>query len=51
MTDNENELLNIIREYDNPSDAVEIAINIILEFLKQDEPSQEPPFAYPRVSA
>lgn len=51
MTDNEKELLNIIREYDKPTDAVEIAIKVILEFLKQDEPSQEPPFVYPQVSA
>ena len=45
MTDNENELLNIIRESDNPAKAIETAMKIILEFLKQDEPSQERPVA------
>ena len=45
MTDNEIELLSIIREYDDPAKAIKIAINIILGFLKQDEPSQEQPVA------
>lgn len=51
MTDNEKELLDIIREHDDPATAIEVAIKVILGFLKQDEPSQEPPFVYPQVSA
>ena len=33
MTDNEKELLNIIRNHDNPERAVEIAINHMIDFL------------------
>ena len=43
MTDNEQKLLNIIREHDNPEQAFEIALKIIIEFLEQNEPSQEQP--------
>ena len=43
MTDNEKELINIIREHDNPECAVEIAIKIMIEFLTRDESSQELP--------
>ena len=37
MTDNEKELLNIIRNHDNPERAVEIAIKLMIDFLKQLE--------------
>ena len=40
MTDNEKELLNIIRSHDDPERAIEIAIEIMLDFLK---PHEEPP--------
>lgn len=40
MTDNEKELLNIIRSHDDPKRAIEIAIEIMLDFLK---PHEEPP--------
>ena len=40
MTENEKELLNIIRSHDNPERAVEIAIELMLDFLK---PREEPP--------
>ena len=33
MTDNERELLNIIREHANPEQAVEIAINLMIDFF------------------
>ena len=46
MTDREKELLNIIREHDNPEQALNIAVHIILEFLEQDGSSQEQPVAY-----
>ena len=42
MTNNERDLLNIIREDDNPEEALEISINIILSFLEQHESSQLP---------
>lgn len=48
MIDNEMKLLNIIREHDNPERAVEIAIKIMIEFLEQDESSQEQPLVYSR---
>jgi hypothetical protein len=37
MTNNEIELLNIIRESENPAQAIEIAIDIILSYLEQLE--------------
>lgn len=42
MTDHEQELLYIIRNHDNPEKALEIALEIIISFLEQSEPSQEP---------
>lgn len=48
MTDNERELLHIIHHHDNPEQALEIALKIIIEFLEQDESSQEPPVVCPR---
>ena len=35
MTDNERELLSIIRTHDDPDRAVEIAINLMIDFLAQ----------------
>jgi hypothetical protein len=40
MTDNEQELLNIIRNHDDPKQAVQIALDLIFDFLK---PREEPP--------
>ena len=51
MTDNERELLEIIRNHNNTEKAFETAIRIILEFLEQDESSQEQQVAYSQVSA
>ena len=39
MTDNEKELINMIRENDNPEEALMTATVIILGFLKQHESS------------
>ena len=50
MTENEQELLNLIRCHDDPEKALNIVINIILEFLKQDEPFREQPIVSPVVS-
>ena len=51
MTTNENELLNIIREYDNPERAIEIALKLMFDFLEKHEEPQDTSFARPRVSA
>lgn len=37
MTDNERMLLDIIRNSPDPDVAIEIAINIIIDYLKQPE--------------
>ena len=41
MTENEKELIRIIRENDNPERAIMAAAVIILGFLKQHESSEE----------
>ncbi len=40
MTANEIELINLIRENDNPEQALSTAVNIILSFLEQGQSSQ-----------
>ena len=40
MTDNEKELIRVIRENDNPEQALMTATAIILDFLKQHESYQ-----------
>ena len=49
MTDNEKELIKIIRENDNPEQALMTAAVIILGFLKQHESSEVQAPAYPQV--
>lgn len=49
MTDNELELLYIIRTQENPEKALEIAIQTIIEFLERSESYQEPSVVCPRV--
>ena len=51
MTENEKELLELIRSSADPEKAFETALKIILEFLKQDESSQSQQPAYSRVFA
>ena len=51
MTENEKELIKIIRENDNPEQALMTATVIILGFLKQHESSEAQVPAYPRVFA
>ena len=46
MTENEKELLELIRGYNDTEKAIEIALKIILEFLEQDESSQSQQPAY-----
>jgi hypothetical protein len=49
MTDNEKELIRIIRENDNPERALMTATVIVLGFLKQHGSSEEPSAAALRV--
>jgi hypothetical protein len=40
MTDNEKELIELIRQNNKPEEALLVATNIIIDFLKQHESSQ-----------
>jgi hypothetical protein len=51
MTENEKELIRIIRENDNPEQALMTAAVIILGFLKQHESSEVQAAAYPQAHA
>ena len=51
MSENELELLHMIRDHPDPEKALEVAIQVILKFLEQDESSQEPPSACFQESA
>ena len=51
MTENEKELIKLIRENDNPEQALMTATVIILGFLKQHESSEVQVPAYPQVFA
>lgn len=42
MTDHEKELIHIIRNASDPERALETAVSIILDFLKQQESSPKP---------
>lgn len=42
MTEYEKELIQFIRSSSNPEKSLEIAIAVILEYLKQQEPSPKP---------
>lgn len=41
MTDNEKELLHIIRTHDNSECTIEIAINLLIDFLAKHEAPQD----------
>ena len=49
MTDNEKELIKLIRENDNPGQALMTATVIILDFLKQHESFEGQVPAFPSV--
>lgn len=51
MTDNEKELLSIIRTHDDPSRAVEIAISLLIDFLAKREELRDTSFEHRRESA
>ena len=49
MTENELKLIKLIRENDNPEQALMTATLVILDYLKQHESSEEPSVADLRV--
>ena len=51
MTENEKELIKLIRENDNPGQALMTTAVIIIGFLKQHESSVEPTPVYLQVRA
>ena len=51
MTDNERELIHIIREHDNPECAMQIALNLLIDFLEQRGVPQDTSSVRPRESA
>lgn len=52
MTHNEKELIKLIRENDNPEQALKIALDLLINgFLEKREEPQDTSSARPRVSA
>jgi hypothetical protein len=51
MSDNERELLNIIRTHDDPERALDIAIELLIGFLDGREAPQCTSLAHPRATA
>ena len=51
MSANERELLNLIREHDDPEKALEIAFDLLITFLDEREAPQETSPAHLRVIA
>lgn len=49
MTNHELKLLNLIRENNNPEQALVKAIEIIIKYLEQPESFEEPSLVYPQV--
>lgn len=51
MTTNEAELINIIRNHENPTQAFDIALSLMLDFLALHEAPQDTFAETPRVTA
>ena len=51
MTENEKALINLIRENDNPQQALTMAVDIIILFLKQQKSFEEQAVVVPQVLA
>ena len=49
MTENEIQLLNLIRNNENPEQALVTAIQIITDYLKQSQSFAEPSVVYPQA--
>ena len=47
MNENEMELLRMIREHENPEQALLIAVGVILDYLGRPGSSEEPSAVYP----
>lgn len=47
MSENEMELLGMIREHDDPEKALAVAVDVITDFLKQLQSSEAPTAACP----
>ena len=50
MTENELELINLVRESANPEQVADYMINLFLDYLRTHAPSQETPVVAPLVS-
>ena len=51
MTNNELELLYIIRTNENPKKALEVALELLIDFLEKPEALQDTSSVHPRESA
>ncbi len=51
MTDNEKELINIIRTSEDPQKVAEYMLNLFLDYLRTNAPSEEKAAVSPRESA
>lgn len=51
MSNNEKELITIIREHDDPQKALEMAFDLLLTFLNWHEEPQDTSSARPRITA
>ena len=51
MTENERELIDIIRTSDDPADVAQYFFTLFLDYLRTHAPSQETPSAAPQESA
>ena len=50
MTNNEQELINIVRDSVNPEQVANYMLNLFLDYLRTHAPCQEKPVVVPRVS-
>ena len=50
MTENEQELINIVRESVNPEQVANYMFSLFLDYLRTHAPSQETPVVAPQVS-
>ena len=51
MTENERELIEIIRNSNDPENVANYMLNLFLDYLRTHAPSQETPVVVPRESA
>ena len=51
MTENEIELINIIRNHDNPAQALDIALSLLTDFLEKRGEPQDTSSVHLQVSA